>query len=505
MAIYEYAGKTYELADGISNADALSKIKASIGEAPTQEAPSMLSRFGNEAGRQAGLTARAGITGLTAVPAMFADFLTGVGGLARGSAIKPSSQALQEFMTQVGLPEPQGTMERAVQSGVGAMAGAGSQAAVAQGIPALSTLAANVPQQLAASGVGGALGQTAAEKVTGAIEDPMIGTAAGIAAGLVAGTLGGSAAGKTVSGSMRTPTPSVTIEDIKNRAAASYKSVDSQGVSLKPRSVLNMLDNAERSLIDNNFNPLLESHKPVAQILDQLRNMTGTQKVSFTKLEQMRSAATGLKTSNDNATKKYAGDLVSEIDNYIASIKGTDLVSGKAGLDNAVNSVQSARKDWRNMSKATILEDALDIVKAKADDPKASESELIRRQLIALASNKKKINQFSKQEQNAIKSVAKGGVTDPLLSLASRFNPARSQLISGGILGGGVASFDSLKYTVPIGGVGYAADKYQGFSRNRDMRNLISNVAGGIQPAVTQPSAAYRGLLAGGQPPEQEQ
>jgi hypothetical protein len=35
MAIYEYAGKTYELADGISNADALSKIKASLGKPPT--------------------------------------------------------------------------------------------------------------------------------------------------------------------------------------------------------------------------------------------------------------------------------------------------------------------------------------------------------------------------------------------------------------------------------------------------------------------------------------
>jgi len=42
MAIYEYAGKTYELADGISNEMALSKIKASLGESPTppvQSAP----------------------------------------------------------------------------------------------------------------------------------------------------------------------------------------------------------------------------------------------------------------------------------------------------------------------------------------------------------------------------------------------------------------------------------------------------------------------------------
>jgi hypothetical protein len=42
MAIYEYGGKTYELADGTSNEVALSKIKASLGEAsapPVQAAP----------------------------------------------------------------------------------------------------------------------------------------------------------------------------------------------------------------------------------------------------------------------------------------------------------------------------------------------------------------------------------------------------------------------------------------------------------------------------------
>jgi hypothetical protein len=505
MAIYEYAGKTYDLADGLSNEAALSKIKTSLGETPAPEAPSMLSRVGNEAGRQAGLTARAGITGLTAVPAMFADFLTGVGGLATGRAIKPSSQALQEFMTQVGLPEPQGTMERAVQSGVGAMVGTGAQAAVAQGIPALSTLAANVPQQLAASGAGGALGQAAAEKVTGAVEDPMIGTAAGIAAGLVAGTLGGSVAGKSVSGAIRAPTPTVTIEDIRNRASIGYKTVESKGVTLKPRSILNMLDNAESALIKDNFNPLLETHKPVATVLDQMRSMTGTERVSFTKLEQMRSAAGALKTSNDAATRNYAGGLVSEIDNYIASIKGTDLIAGKAGLDDAVTSVQSARKDWRNMSKATILEDALNVAEARALDPKASEGDLIRKQLIGLAANKKKLSQFSPQEQNAIKSVAKGGMADPLLTLAARFNPARSQMIVGGMFGGGVASPQSLQYTLPAGALGFAADKFQGFTRGRDMRGLISNVAGGITPSERAPSAAFRGLLAGGQPPEQEQ
>ena len=447
------------------------------------EPPSML----NQLGRQAGLTARAGITGITAVPAMFADFLTGAGGLATGRAIKPSSQALQEFMTQAGLPEPQGTLERAVQAGAGAMAGTGVQAAASQGIPALSAFTANLPQQVAAAGAGGVAGQSVSEGATAVTGSPL----AGVAAGLVAGTLGGAAASKAAARTGKLPTSSVTIEDIKNRATQSYKAVENLGVAVKPKSVLDMLNNAENTLVKGNFNPLIDTHKPVAQVLNQLRAMTGTQRVSFTKLEQMRAAAGGLKTANDAATRKFAGDLVDEIDNYIGSLKGNDLIAGQAGLSKAVSSVQSARKDWRNMSKATILEDALNVTEARQLDAKASENELIRRQLINLVANKKKIKQFSEAEQNAIKSVARGGKGDPILSLIARFNPERSQLVATGSAFG--AALNPLSMAVPA--AGFAADKYLGMSRGAALRGLVSDVAGGtLRPQ--QPEYGWRGTLA---------
>jgi hypothetical protein len=121
--------------------------------------------------------------------------------------------------------------------------------------------------------------------------------------------LGGAAASKAMKMG-QLPTSNVTIDDIKARAQQSYKSVEDQGIAIKPQSVLNMLSNAENTLSKANFNPLMDTHKPVAQVLDQLKQMTGTQRVSFTKLEQMRSAAGALKTSNEAATRKFAGDLV---------------------------------------------------------------------------------------------------------------------------------------------------------------------------------------------------
>jgi len=501
MATYQYGGKTYELKDGLSNEEALGKIKASLGEAPAAPvaapvaapepaaSPSMMSQLG----RQLGLTARAGITGVSAVPAAMADFLTGGISLATGTPIKPSSQALQEVMTRIGLPEPQGMLERAVQTGASAMAGTGAQAAASQGIPALAALSANLPQQVAAAAGGGVAGQAVGETTTAITGNPL----AGIGAGLVAGVLGG-AGSKAAAKIGQLPKSPVTIDDIKAQASKSYKTVDQQGVAIKPKSVLDMLNNAENTLIRENFNPLLETHKPVAQVLDQLRAMTGTQRVSFTKLEQMRSAANGLKTSNEAATRNFAGALVDEIDNYIGSIKGNDLIAGQGGLDKAVSSVQSARKDWRNMSKATILEDALNIAEARALDAKASENELIRRQLINLASNKKKMKQFSEAEQNAIKSVAKGGTGDTVLSLIARFNPERNTLMQAGSLAG--AAINPVTTAIPI--AGFAADKYLGATRGRAMQGLISDVAGGtVQPPL--PSYGWRGMLSG--IPQEEQ
>lgn len=495
MPIYQYGGKTYELKEGLSNEEALAKIKASLGEtapmvAPAQEAPQEPS-MASQLGRQLGLTARAGITGLTAVPAAMADFLTGAAGLASGTTIKPSSQALQELMTQAGLPEAQGGLERAVQAGAGAMAGAGTQAAAAQGRALLAPLTANLPQQIGAAGAGGVAGQAVGETVGDITGSPL----AGVAAGLVAGVLGGTVGAKAGARLEGRPASPVTIGDIKAQAQKSYKVVEDQGISIKPKSVLDMLSNAEDTLTKENFNPLMKDHLPVAQVLDQLKQMTGTQRVSFTKLEQMRSAASDLKVANEPATRKFAGTLVNEIDNYISSLKGSDLIAGKEGIDKSISSVQSARKDWRNLSKATILEDAFNVAEARALAPQASENELIRRQLINLAADKKKIGQFSEIEQNAIKSVAKGGKGDPVLSLIARFNPQRSELAKGSMLGG-IITPESLKYTVPAATAGFAADKYLGYARGQTLKGLISDVAGGtLKPP--SPLYGWRGMLAG--------
>lgn len=481
-------GKEYEVTapEGATQEQVLSYAQQNYKQATRSQQRSVA----QELGRQAGLTARAAVTGLTAIPAMMADPLAAMINQAAGRQVMElPSRGVQNVLSAVGLPQPETGLERAVQTGAAAMAGMPPQVAAARATPALAPLGQNLLQQTVAAGAGGAAAQAASDVVQEATENPIASVIAGLAAGTVAGGL--SAKGATAATAKREPL--VTLDEIKRRAQQSYTRMEEQGVFLKPKSVLDQLNRVEQELVKQNFNPKLDDHKPVAQVLEQVREMVGSQRVSFPKLEQIRSALTDLKASNNATTRKYAGQAVSELDSYISNLSAPDVLAGRGNLSTAVKSVQDARKDWRNLSRATILEDALNVAEARALDPKASEGELIRRQLINLAGNKNKMRVFSEREQNAIKSVASGPVADPLLSLLARFNPERSQLVTAGTA---FAAGTNPALAAAVGGTGFAADKLQSALRSRAAERLVSDIAAGtLQPLP--PNMAWRGLLSG--------
>ena len=101
------------------------------------------------------------------------------------------------------------------------------------------------------------------------------------------------------------------------------------------------------------------------------------------------------------------------------------------------------------------------------------------------------MNLFSKDEQNLIKSVAKGGMLDPLLSTLARFSPLRSPLVAAGSL----PAYTQAPTTTALAvGGGLLADVTQGALRSRAAQQAVKQIASGaVQPIP--PSLAYRGLL----------
>lgn len=176
------------------------------------EAPKPARPRSEELLRQLGLTARAGIEGVTSLPAMVANVpyaLADIGiGLAqkaganvptlqqRGISATRSGQIISDIL---GLPKPETEMERGVQSIAQAMSGAAGSARMAEaaGRQLSAPIARQVAQTLATSPLAQTAAAATAASATEAVKEMGGGTGAQLAAGLLGGAMipgGGTAA-----------------------------------------------------------------------------------------------------------------------------------------------------------------------------------------------------------------------------------------------------------------------------------------------------------------------
>lgn len=487
MPVYEYEGKFYDLPDGLTNEQAIQKIQSYLGTAaPAPKERSVM----EQVGRQAGLTARAAYQGFTAPATAALDFLSGAYNLGAGllgseSRMPLASQREAQMLTRMGLPEPATGAERAAQAGVQALT---SAAGLARAAP--TAFGQDLVRQLPATGVGAAAAQPTAEVVKELTGSDLAAAVSGLLAAGVMGKAAGDLAGKVAAGRQ----PIMTMDEVRRRAERSYTAVTDAGIQLNQPAGQSLASGLTSRLQDARYLP--ENAAPVKVVLDKINQVVERGPVSFDQVSQLRQLANDLKSNPDRNVQRLAGVMVNEIDEFVARLSPKDVTAGAGKLDEAIKTLASARKDWRNLSRANMIDDILNVAEARAMDPKASESELIRRGFINLAANKNKMRLFTENEQNVIRSVAKGGSLDPLLTFAARFNPERSQLIAGGVVGGGVASPESLMYSGPIMAGGLAADRLQAAMRQRAAQQAVSGLLSGTTPAPP-PSTYGRGMLGG--------
>lgn len=462
-----------------------------------QQAPEQRS-LGQEIGRQVGLTGRALYEGFTAPATAVLEAgrgLYNVGANLMGSESRlPSvAQAQSQMLTQAGVPAPENRLERAVQAGAQGMAGTAGLAKMAPSIPAL---AGDLARQIPVSAVAGLVSQPTAEVVKDYTGSDLAATVAAVGMG----TLAAGASGRAIGAATADKKPIYTMDEIKQRASKSYRAMDDSGVAIKPQSVLDMLNDTRQKLMDARMIPNTDQANAVNASLKQMESIVGTGRVSFTKLEKLRQIGNDLRGSKDADVARLGNVIVDNMDNYITKLNNQDLIAGKAGLDDAVKNLVNARKDWRNASRAQVLEDALNVAEIKKEMPNASESELIRRGFVNIAANKQKMNLFNKEEQNIIKSVIQGGSLDPMLSFAAQFNPARSKLSAAAY--GAAAMGGSPTTAAGLAATGYTADTIQSILRRRAAQQAANAIASG-QTQGPPRNLAYRGLFTTGLvPPE---
>jgi len=444
---------------------------------------------GSELLRQLGLTGRAAYQAFTAPANVVLEAGRGAYNLlAPENRQMPSiAEAESRMLSNIGLPEPSGTLERGVMAGTQAMAGVGGMAKALPNVPAL---ASDLFRQIPAAGTAGLSGQVTAEKTKEYTGSDLAAAVAGI--GVSALTAGG--VGKAIDAVNKGKVPLYTIDEVKQRAARAYTAMDESGVVIKPSSLGKLFNSIDDSLDEARMVKGTTSAAEVSARIKQAKEiMSKNTPISFTELEKIRGTLNDLRVSSDPDIRRLGSVAVNEVDNYISRLSGTDIIAGKEGVGPAVKSLLSARKDWRNASRANVLEEALSTAEARAIDPRASEGELIRRGFINLAANSKKLKLFSKEEQNIIKSVAKGGSLDPILTFASQFSPLRSKLAAAA---GTYGMTQSPVLTGSIAGTGLIADLGQSALRKSAAQAAIKRIASG----QTQPGAfnlSRQGTLTG--------
>ena len=141
--------------------------------------------------RQLGLTGRAAVTGALSLPVIGADALTGLINILAGRQVmQPTSQALQNIMTQAGVPTPKTAQERIIQDVTSAGFGVAGPASIAKNLPtpAQEFFTKSLETQGAAATAGALASGAARESDVGPVGQALGALAGSITAG---GAVGG--------------------------------------------------------------------------------------------------------------------------------------------------------------------------------------------------------------------------------------------------------------------------------------------------------------------------
>lgn len=403
--------------------------------------------------------------------------------------LMPASQAIQNLMTKAGVsaaPETQTPTERVIGSGAEALTG------VARTIPALikaSTTAASpvtrgVAEQLAIAPKTQAIvtpgsvmaGQTATE----ATGNPLIGAATTLGTGMAGG--------------IKRPQKeqAISTQALDRIASDRYDQLQKSGIELKSDKFVESMQGIAKGLRDEGYTP--KAYPKVSGAIEELTSTT--QPKDWTELQALRKMIRSGQKSLDPEEKRIASILLDEYDNYLMNVPKDSIASGD--MKNAGQLWSEARGAYSKMKKSEVFEDMLN--EAKLDRSKftqSGEENSLAKQLRQLAKNDKKMRLFTKEEQAAITSAAKGSTAQNMLKFYGRFAPTSAV---SGLFTGGVAAMSpavAIPFAIGAGGARSAATSMRQKSVN-DLANMMRmgqapQTQGGPFRAI--PATSMRGLL----------
>jgi hypothetical protein len=241
------------------------------------------------------------------------------------------------------------------------------------------------------------------------------------------------------------PPPAPTRTELHTAATAAYKRAEDAGVVITPQS----FEKAKQVIAGElkGLDPTLHPDATAA-----LKRITETQgPVTLDQLETLRQIAKDAQGARRASDAGFAGDIVDTIDKYANTLSPRDLISGDAS---AVSALKDARNFWSRMRQSDTISEMISRAETKAGAAytQAGMEHALRQEFKTLALNSKRLRLFTAVEQDAIKSIARGGAVENTLRNIGKLDPTSGGMaafMTALLAGGGMSATGGASLLLP--------------------------------------------------------
>jgi hypothetical protein len=350
--------------------------------------------------------------------------------------VTPTMDVIQSGLQRLPMYDaPRNRAERAAMTAGGALGVAGPQVSALKALSttARSPMARNLAEvlsrgpktQMVAAPVAGATSQVVGE----ATGSPLAGTLAAMGTGAGMGMLARPRAARIS-----------TAEDLAQKSKVFYDGSDAINTLIKPQSINHLIRTVTQALKEqgwaNNKARGQHIHPKTLAWLGGLGEQKGP--LSLQNLEYSRRQLSGLLTE-PGPDGNMARAAMTKFDEVVQGWNDKSLVKGSRA---SIDALEKGRTLWKQKRRLETIEELLRVadIDTKVNYSQAGYEQAIRRGFARIAKNQKKLRQFSKDEQNFINKIAKGGSIQNALRWLGKWKP--SGVIAtghGAALGGGAA------------------------------------------------------------------
>jgi hypothetical protein len=299
--------------------------------------------------------------------------------------------------------------------------------------------------------VGGAL--PIAAKGFGLVKDGVVGALRGSAAGEGQGVAAG----------------------LKDTASQMFETSKASGVRVSPESFSGFAEKITRDVAASGLDKSL--HPDTYAALTNILNRRG-RAMTFGELHIVRQIAQDASMSQLSRDGTKAGRIVHAIDNYVQTLKPSDLVSNGGKLSEGVNGLMTGISTWAKASRVATLEEAL----YRASNAASGLENGIRVEFRKILNNPQSRKLYSPEDVKLIEDVVRGSTLANLTKLAGKFGFGRGA--ASNMLGGAVGFGAGSAVGGPVGGILAAlgaagARKGSEVLTERAAQRVLHSVSGG--------------------------